>query len=107
MYSTRSGGGDVEERIRQAAERCIRQIETELTAVIGTAPRERTTERAAQINGHRARTLTITAWDLELRIPKLRTGSFFPTLLERCRRVDQPLVAVIVEAYRHGTSTVR
>ena len=43
--------------------------------------------------------------DLELRIPKLRAGSFFPSLLERRRRVDQSLFAVIMEAYLHGTST--
>ena len=42
---------------------------------------------------------------MELRIPKLRTGSFFPALLERRRRVDQCLFAVVMEAYLHGTST--
>ncbi len=41
----------------------------------------------------------------ELRIPKLRTGSFFPSLLERRRRIDQALFAVIMEAYLHGVST--
>jgi putative transposase len=51
------------------------------------------------------RTITTTAGDLELRIPRLRAGSFFPSLLERRRRVDQSLVAVIMEAYLHGTST--
>jgi transposase-like protein len=49
--------------------------------------------------------LASTAGDLELRIPKLRSGSFFPSLLERRRRVDQSLFAVIMEAYLHGTST--
>jgi putative transposase len=43
--------------------------------------------------------------DLELTIPRLRTGSFFPSLLERRRRVDQSLFAVIMEAYLYGTST--
>jgi transposase-like protein len=42
---------------------------------------------------------------LELRIPKLRTGSFFPSLPERRRRVDQALFAVVMEAYLHGVST--
>ena len=42
---------------------------------------------------------------MELRIPKLRTGSFFPSLLERRRRVHQALFAVIMEAYLHGVST--
>ena len=57
----------------------------------------------AQRNGHRPKTVTIMARDLELRIPKLRTGSFFPSLLERRRRVDQSLLAVIMEAYLQGT----
>lgn len=42
---------------------------------------------------------------VHLRIPKLRTGSFFPSLLERRRRVDQALFAVVMEAYLHGVST--
>jgi putative transposase len=45
------------------------------------------------------------ARDLELRIPRLRAGSFFPSLLERRRRAGQSLFAVIMEAYLHGTST--
>jgi putative transposase len=49
--------------------------------------------------------LSTTAGDLELRIPKLRAGSFFPSLLERRRRVDQALFAVVMEAYLHGVST--
>lgn len=51
------------------------------------------------------RNLSTTAGDLELRIPKLRTGSFFPSLLERRRRIDQALFAVIMEAYLHGVIT--
>lgn len=42
---------------------------------------------------------------LELAIPELRTGSFFPSLLERRRRIDQALYAVVMEAYVHGIST--
>ena len=72
--------------------------------MIGAGPHERTDARTAQRNGHRARTLTTTAGDLELQIPKLRTGSFFPSLLERRRRVDQALFAVVMEAYLHGVS---
>jgi putative transposase len=97
---------DVDARIRQAAETIYQAlIEAELSSVIGAAPHERTGSRTAQRNGHRLRTLSSTAGDLELRIPKLRAGSFFPSLLERRRRVDQSLFAVIMEAYLHGTST--
>ena len=49
--------------------------------------------------------LTTTAGELDLRIPKLRAGTFFPALLERRRRIDQALFAVVMEAYLHGVST--
>jgi putative transposase len=73
--------------------------------VIGAFPHHRTESRTGHRNGYRPRTITATAGDLDLRIPKLRAGSFFPSLLERRRRVDQSLFAVIMEAYLHGTST--
>jgi putative transposase len=97
---------DVDDRIRQAAQTIYQAlIEAELTAVIGAAPNERTESRTGQRNGHRPRTLTTTAGDLELRIPKPRAGSFFPSLLERRRRVDQALFAVVMQAYLEGVST--
>src|SRR4051794_1020292 len=96
----------VEDRVRTAAQTIYQAlIDAELTAVIGAGPWERTDQRTTQRNGSRARTLTTTAGDLELRIPKLRAGSFFPSLLERRRRVDQALFAVVMEAYLHGVST--
>jgi putative transposase len=97
---------EVDDRIRQAAETIYQAlIEAELTAVIGAHPHQRTDTRAGLRNGHRPRTISTTAGDLELKIPRLRAGSFFPSLLERRRRVDQSLFAVIMEAYLHGTST--
>jgi hypothetical protein len=94
---------DVDDRIRTATETLYQAlIEAELTAVIGAAPHQRTENRTAQRNGSRPRTLTTTAGDLELRIPKLRAGSFFPSLLERRRRIDQALFAVVMEAYLHS-----
>jgi putative transposase len=78
-------------------------IEAELSSVIGAQPYQRTGLGLAQRT--RPKTITTVAEDLELRIPKLRAGSFFPSLLERRRRVDQSLFAVIMEAYVHGTST--
>src|SRR3712207_4863369 len=99
-------GADVGDRVRAAAETVYQAlIEAELTETIGAAVHERTDTRTAQRNGHRPRTLSTTAGDLELQIPKLRTGSFFPSLLERRRRVDQALFAVVMEAYLHGVST--
>jgi putative transposase len=97
---------DVDDRVRSAATTIYQAlIEAELTAVIGAGPHERTDARTAQRNGSRPRVLTTTAGDLELRIPKLRAGSFFPSLLERRRRIDQALFAVVMEAYLHGVST--
>src|SRR3954471_15788743 len=97
---------EVDDRIRQAAQTIYQAlIEAELTAVIGAAPGERTATRTGQRNGYRDRVLTTTAGDLELRIPKLRAGSFFPSLLERRRRGDQALFAVIMQAYLEGVST--
>jgi len=99
-------GAEIDERIRSAATTIYQAlIEAELASVIGAQPHERTESRLAQRNGHRPKTITTVAGDLELRIPKLRAGSFFPSLLERRRRVDQSLFAVIMEAYLHGTST--
>ena len=80
-------------------------IEAELTTLIGAAPGERSPERTAQRNGHRPKLLSTPAGDVEIGIPKLRTGSFFPELLEPRRRVDRALWAVIMTAYVTGTST--
>lgn len=68
---------DAGERITQAAETIYQAlIEAELTALIGAAAHERCESRTNQRNGSRPRTLTTVAGDLELRIPKLRSGSF-------------------------------
>src|SRR5690606_40820636 len=69
-------------------------IEADLTAKIGAAPGERTPERTAQRNGHRPKLLSTPAGDVEVGIPKLRTGSYFPELLEPRRRIDRALWAV-------------
>jgi putative transposase len=80
-------------------------IEAEATSVIGAAPFERTATRTNQRNGTRARLLSTKAGDVQLQIPKLRKGSFFPAVLERRRRIDRALSAVVMEAYVHGVST--
>jgi len=80
-------------------------IEAEATERIGAARYERTGDRVAERNGHRPRTLSTKAGDLWLAIPKLRQGSFFPSLLEPRRRIDQALYAVVMEAYVSGVST--
>ena len=100
------GDGDSKDLFRTLLERGMQElIDAELTATIGAELHERTDTRTNQRNGGRERTLSTPAGDIELRIPKLRVGSFFPSLLEPRRRVDQALWAVIMTAYITGTST--
>ena len=98
--------GDGVDLIRDSVRIALQElIELEATERIGAAPYERTEDRVTERNGHRSRMLTTTAGDVELRIPKLRKGSFFPIILEPRRRIDQALYAVVMEAYVHGIST--
>jgi putative transposase len=80
-------------------------IELEAEQKIGAARHERSPNRLSQRNGYRERGLATRVGELELRIPKLRTGSFFPSLLEPRRRAEKALVAVVQEAYVEGVST--
>ena len=80
-------------------------IEAEATEKIGAGRYERTEDRGTHRNGHRPKTVSTTSGDIEVKILKLRVGSFFPSLLERRRRIDKALHAVIMEAYVHGVST--
>ena len=82
-----------------------RLVELEATAVVGAAPYEQSRERTTYRNGHRPKTLDTRVGRLELQIPKLRSGSFFPSLLEPRRRIERALLAVVQEAYVHGVST--
>src|SRR6266540_2612119 len=80
-------------------------IETKATEQIGAARYERVDTRITERNGSRPRLVATQAGDIELRIPKLRKGSFFPSILEPRRRIDQALYAVVIEAYVNGVST--
>src|SRR5215208_254315 len=80
-------------------------IEAEAAQQIGADRYERSANRTTHRNGSRTRLLSTKAGDVELKIPKLREGSFFPALLEPRRRIDRALLAVVMEAYVHGTST--
>lgn len=98
--------GDGVDLVRDSVRVALQElIELEATERIGAAPYERTDDRVTERNGHRPRMLTTKAGDVELRIPKLRKGSFFPIILEPRRRIDQALYAVVMEAYVHGIST--
>ena len=80
-------------------------IDVEATEQIGAERHERSLTRTTRRNGSRPRTLSTKAGDLALKIPKLREGSFFPSILERRRRVDEALYLVVMEAYVNGVST--
>jgi putative transposase len=104
LDAIRAGGsGDV---LREAMTLVLQElIELEASQAIGAGRYERTDERTTHRNGSRARVLSTKTGDIELRIPKLRSGSFFPALLEPRRRIDRALWAVVMEAYVHGVST--
>ncbi|HEV2345356.1 MAG TPA: IS256 family transposase [Actinocrinis sp.] len=90
------------EMIGFAAERLM-ALETE--QLCGATPGERTPERRNQRNGYRDRDWETRAGTVELRIPKLRHGSYFPAFLEPRRMSEKALTAVIQEAYIQGIST--
>lgn len=98
-------GGDLDV-IREAMQ-LVRQalIEAEADQAIGAAHYERAQTRTTHRNGGRDRLLSTKAGDVNLRIPRLRSGSFFPSLLGPRRRIDKALWAVVMEAYVHGVST--
>jgi transposase-like protein len=98
-------GGDLD-FMREAMQLVLQElIELEASQVIGAGRYERTDGRTTHRNGSRARLLSTKAGDVELQIPKLREGSFYPSLLEPRRRIDRALWAVIMEAFVHGVST--
>lgn len=100
------GGDDVRFLFRDLVQKALQElIDAELTQAIGAGPHERTETRTNHRNGARSRVLSTPAGDVELRIPKVREGAFFPSLLEPRRRVDRALWAVIMTAYVTGTST--
>ncbi len=92
--------GDGLDLIREAVRLVLQElIEAEAAEVVGAGLYERTETRRNERNGHRERTLSTKAGDVSLGIPKLRKGSFFPSILEPRRRIDQALYAVVMEAY--------
>jgi putative transposase len=104
LDAIRAGGS--EDVIREAMALVLQElIELEAKQAIGADRYQRTDERTTHRNGSRNRLLSTKAGDVELRIPKLRSGAFFPALLEPRRRIDRALWAVVMEAYVHGVST--
>ena len=80
-------------------------METEVAGLIGAERHERTGDRTAYRNGSRTRTWDTRMGTIELAIPKVRPGTYFPSLLQPRRRAEHALLAVVQEAYVHGVST--
>jgi putative transposase len=101
----KGGDGDV---LRSVAEAVVQLLmETDVEGMIGAGRHERTGDRQTYRNGYRDRTLDTWLGSLQLRIPKLRQGSYFPPFLEPRKTSEKALVAVIQEAWIGGVSTRR
>ena len=101
----KAGDGDF---LRSVAEAVVQLLmEADVEGLIGAARHERTAERSTYRNGYRERALDTRLGTLQLRIPKLRQGSYFPPFLEPRKTSEKALVAVIQEAWVGGVSTRR
>jgi putative transposase len=80
-------------------------MESEVAGLIGADRYERTNDRQTYRNGYRLRTWDTRVGTIELAIPKVRPGTYFPSLLQPRRRAEHALLAVVQEAYVHGVST--
>ena len=99
----KSGDGDF---LRSVAEAVLQMLmEADVEGMIGAGRHERSPERVTWRNGYRERTLDTRLGSLQLRIPKLRQGSYFPPFLEARKTSEKALVAVIQEAWIGGVST--
>lgn len=92
--------------LRESLTWIVQQLmEAEVSELIGAGRGERTEERLTHRNGYRLRPWQTRAGELELAIPKIRRGSYFPSFLEPRKRSEQALASVIQEAYVAGVST--
>ena len=107
LLRKRGMDGDVD-LLREALRVLVDGImDAEVSAQIGARHGERSPERVTYRNGYRNRTWDTRVGTMELHIPKLREGSYFPSLLEPRRRSEKALLAVIQQAYVEGVSTRR
>ena len=101
----KADGGDF---LRTLAEAVLQLLmEADVDGLVGASRHERSAERVSYRNGYRDRSLDTRVGSLQLRIPKLRQGSYFPPFLEPRKTSERALVAVIQEAWIGGISTRR
>lgn len=101
----KTGDGDF---LRSVAESVLQIImEADVDGLIGAGRHERSGDRSTWRNGYRDRSLDTRLGTLNLKIPKLRTGAYFPGFLEPRKTVEKALVSVIQEAWIAGVSTRR
>jgi transposase-like protein len=94
--------------IRESVKAVAQELmEAEVSELIGAQLGERTEDRATHRNGYRPRRWDTRAGEIELQIPKIRQGSYFPSFLQPRKRSEQALVAVVQQAYVCGVSTRR
>jgi len=100
-------GGEHGDLLRDAIVLVCREVmEAEITARVGAEHGERSSERTAHRNGYRPRAWETRVGEIELLIPRARSGpAYFPSFLEPRRRSEQAIVAVVLEAYVNGVST--
>ncbi|HWA52644.1 MAG TPA: IS256 family transposase [Solirubrobacterales bacterium] len=92
--------------VRESLRWVVQQMmEAEVSELIGAGRGERTPDRATHRNGYRSRRWDTRAGEIELQIPKLRQGSYFPSFLEPRKRSEQALLNVVQQAYVCGVST--
>lgn len=104
---SKAEGGDVDflrEGVRVLAQALM---EVEVSGQIGATHSQRTPDRVAWRNGYRPRDWDTRVGTVELQVPKLRQGSYFPSLLEPRRRAERALAAVVAQCYVEGVSTRR
>jgi putative transposase len=94
----------IRESVRAVAQELM---EAEISELIGAERGERTEDRATHRNGYRPRRWDTRAGEIELQIPKIRQGSYFPSFLQPRKRSEQALVSVVQQAYVCGVSTRR
>ena len=101
----KAGDGDF---LRAVAKSVLQLLmEADVEGLIGAGRHERAVDRLNWRNGYRDRTLDTRLGSLNLKIPKLRAGSYFPPFLEARKTTEKALVAVIQEAWIGGVSTRR